>query len=113
MSAIVDFDRILADFLKDKPLNRKLQLQQPLKSEEISDERYAEALRYWEEYWKIEHLTDVEHRRLLTLSGDSKEYYIAKHFVENATTFVGTLEVNGHSVVIDGVAYYRHSDIDW
>jgi hypothetical protein len=111
MPAIVDFDQILADFVKDKPLNRKLQ--RPVKGEEISDERYAEALRNWEEYWKIEHLTNEEHGQLLALAGVSKEYYIAKHSVENATTFVGTLEVNGHSTVIGDSAFYRHSDIDW
>jgi hypothetical protein len=111
MPAIVDFDQILADVLKDKPLHRSLQ--RPAKGEEISDERYAEALRNWEEYWKIEYLTNEDHRRLLDLAGDSKEYYIAKHSVGNAKIFVGTLEVNGHSTVIGDSAFYRHSDIDW
>ena len=111
MPPIVDFDGILAKFLKDMPLHHTLQ--RPIKSADMSDELFAEAIRIWEEYWKIEYLTVEEHRQLIELVGESKEYPIAKLTVRNAKIFVGVLVVNGHSVVIGDFAFYRQSDIDW
>jgi hypothetical protein len=110
MQRIVDFDRILADFLKDKrppPGWRR-----PAKGADISTERYDEAIRYNIEYWKIENLTKEEREQFSKLVGENCEHYIAKMPVMTAKLFVGTLEINGCSMVIGDFVYFRQSDID-
>ena len=78
----------------------------------ISDQRFAEAKRNYEEYINIEYLSDEDRKQLLDLAGENCEHYIAKMPVMTAKLFVGTLEINGCSMVIGDFVYFRQSDID-
>jgi hypothetical protein len=116
MSQIVHFDKIIADFFRNRPMPSKCC---PLKRGSfISDQRFAEAKRNYEEYinieyWKIENLTKEEREQFSKLVGENFEHYIAKMSVMAARLFIGTLMINGRSIVIGDWAYLRQSDIDW
>ena len=111
MSQIVHFDKIIADFLRNRSMPSKCC---PLKRGSfISDQRFAEAKRNYEEYINIEYLSDEDRKQLLDLAGENCEHYIAKMSVMAARLFIGTLMINGRSIVIGDWAYLRQSDIDW
>ena len=111
MSSIANVDSILLHYLPNVPIPGDYA--PPVRGSFISDERFAEASRLHEEYWKLENLTDDDRKRLLDLAGENCEHYIAKMSVMAAKLFIGTLIVNGRCIVIGDFAFLSQSDIDW